>query len=203
MGTKRSGVSISAVFEAQPAEFCRLVSALNGIIAMPRCAGASLSSFPPNCPKRSSSGLYVRGPWRARANMSLSKMAMGSTSASGAEDAVAIWGDAAITSHMKLQNYVLSAAEKSTAIVTKVGSRRGSRKLRADRRELMGKNVTLLSGDTGRALVQPRCVFFCQLHRRELHRLLTAICFFALCRAVSASFASSSPLFGKEEPARR
>ena len=114
-------------------------------------------------------------------NMSLSKMAMGSTSASGAEDA----GDAAITSHVELQNYVLSAAEKSTAIVTKVGSRRGGKKLHANRRELMGKNVTLLSGDPGRALVQPRCVFPCQLHRRELHRLLTAICFL-LCAEPSA-----------------
>jgi hypothetical protein len=78
---------------------------------------------------------------------------LGSTSASGAAGA----GDAAIASHEELQKYVLGAATKSTAITAKVGSRRGGKKMKVERRELMGTKVSLLSGDTGRALVPPRC----------------------------------------------
>ena len=63
---------------------------------------------------------------------------------------------AAIESHVELQQFIFEAAEKSTAIVVKEGKKRGGRKHNARQRELMTRKVSMLSGDSGKALLPSR-----------------------------------------------
>ena len=55
-----------------------------------------------------------------------------------------------------LKEYVMEAAELTTAIVAKAGRKRGGGKMKAERRELMSRKVTLVSGDTGKQLLPSR-----------------------------------------------
>ena len=74
--------------------------------------------------------------------------------ASGVARVSAAGGD--IASHQELQQHFLSAAETSTAMVTKVGKRRGGRRMNSKHRALMGTKVSVLSGESGRAILPSR-----------------------------------------------
>ena len=64
----------------------------------------------------------------------------------------------AITSLEELEAHIHQSAHQTTALVMKTGARRGGRKMKAERRELMGMKLSVLSGENGRAVLPVRCV---------------------------------------------
>ena len=63
----------------------------------------------------------------------------------------------AIKSLEELEAHIRESAHQTTALVMKTGARRGGRKMKAERRELMGMKLSVLSGENGRAVLPVRC----------------------------------------------
>ena len=62
-----------------------------------------------------------------------------------------------ISTHEELHGMVSDAADVTTALETKVGAKRGGRRTTArGRGDLMDQKVTIVSGDTGKAVVPHR-----------------------------------------------